>query len=213
MVLLRRHLVAGAPDEHVGDVADAPPLLQARDARQHFPRDDRRVGNRVELFQTPVAGAAVMRFERLAEILDQRSVPAARAAGIAFHVAQQRADRLGQFAARLEQLPPAQEIAVRIDQHAFRRQAITAGAARLLLVVLGRTRRAGMDHETDVRAIDPHPERDGGDDDVDLFVRETPPDGGRAPRPAGRRDTAPPAIPRPSASRPSLPPRGVTGSR
>src|SRR6185503_1617671 len=69
-------------------------------------------------------------------------------------------------------LPPPDEIAARIDEHAFRRQTVAAGAPRLLLVMLGRTRRARMHDIADVRSIDPHPERHRGDDDVRPLVEK-----------------------------------------
>ena len=99
-------------------------------------------------------------------------MPAADAGGVALHVAQQRAPRVGQLAVPLEHHPPLEEVGARVDQHALRFEAVASGASRLLLVVLERLRRAGVDHEADVRAIDAHPERDGRDDDVGLFVDE-----------------------------------------
>ena len=60
----------------------------------------------------------------------------------------------------------------RIDQHALGRQAVAAGASRFLLVVLGRSRRAGVHDEADVRSIDAHAERHRRDDDVGALVEE-----------------------------------------
>ena len=42
-------------------------------------------------------------------------------------------------------------------------------ARRFLLVVLERSGRAGVHDKPHVRSIDAHPERHGGDDDVDAF--------------------------------------------
>ena len=131
-----------------------------------------RVVDHVELLQAPVAGAAVGALVSLAEILDQGPVTAARARGVFLHVAQQRARAFIPFAVGLEHLPPAHEVAAGIDQHALRRQPVASRASRLLLIVLRRPRRACMDDEPDVRAIDAHPERDGRDDDVDALVQE-----------------------------------------
>ena len=169
---------------------------------------------RVELLQAPVAGAAVVRRVRLAEILDERPVAAARAGGVALHVAQQRPR------ARRSSSPFCSSICrqrtksrARIDQHALGRQAVAAGAARLLLVVLERSRRAGVHDEAHVRSIDAHAERDGGDDDVGALVEErllVP--AAHVVRQAGViRQRAQPLLL--AATRPALRPRGATSSR
>ena len=59
-----------------------------------------------------------------------------------------------------------------IDQDAFRLQAVAAGAARFLLVVLERLRRAGVHDEPDIGSIDAHAERDRRHHDVRVFVEE-----------------------------------------
>src|SRR5262249_20904395 len=128
----RRDLVRGAAEQYVGDVARAPRLADARDARQDLPRDGRRIGDRVELLQAPVARAALIAGAALAEILDERAVAAARPAGVPFHVAEQRPRALRQLAALLEQLAPPGEVAPRVDQHAFGGQPIASRAAGLL---------------------------------------------------------------------------------
>src|SRR5581483_402490 len=122
--------------------------------------------------QAPVARAAALAPVRLAEVLDEGAMTAARAGRIAFHVAQQRARAFAPFAVGLEHLPPADEIADRVDQHTFRRQSVASGAARFLLIVLGRPRRAGVHDEADVGPIDPHPERHRRDDDVGMLVEK-----------------------------------------
>ena len=55
------------------------------------------------------------------------------------------AARVGQLAVLLEHHAPLQEVGARVDQHALGLEAVAAGAARLLLVVLERLRRAGVD--------------------------------------------------------------------
>ncbi len=153
-------------------MADAPPLFHARDARQDLLRDDRGIRDRIQLLQAPVAGAALRASIRLAEVLHERAVAAPCAGRVALHVAQERAAAVGQLAVHLEHLPPADEVGARINEHALSRQPVAARASRFLLVVLGRSRRARVHHEAHVRAIDPHPERDGGDHDVDALVEE-----------------------------------------
>ena len=129
-------------------------------------------GHRLELAEAVVAGAAVVLGERLAEIADQALVAAADAGGVALDVAQQAAARVRQLAVLLEHHPPLEEVRARGDQHALGLEAVAAGAARFLLVVLERLRRAGVNHEAHVRAIDAHAERHRRDDQVDLFVQE-----------------------------------------
>ena len=76
------------------------------------------------------------------------------------------------LAVGFEHLPPADEVGARVNQHALRRQPVAAGAARLLLVVLRRSRRAGVHDEPHVRSIDAHAERHRRDDDVDALVEK-----------------------------------------
>ena len=108
----------------------------------------------------------------LAEVLDERTMPAARAARVPLHVGQQRASARRQLAVRLEHLPPANEIGAGVDQHALGRQPVAARAARFLLVVLCGPRRAGMHDEAHVRSIDAHAERHRGDDDVGALLEK-----------------------------------------
>ena len=82
------------------------------------------------------------------------------------------------------------EVGRRVDQHALGLEAVAARASRLLLVVLERSRRAGMHDEAHVRAIDAHAEGDGGDDDVDALAEERVLIAAAFRRPTGRRDTA-----------------------
>ncbi len=97
---------------------------------------------------------------------------AADAGGVALHVAQEGAARVGQLAVALEHDAPLQEVGARVNQHAFRLEPVAAGASRFLLVVLERLRRARVHDEAHVGAIDPHPERHRRDDDVGVLVDE-----------------------------------------
>ena len=99
-------------------------------------------------------------------------MPAPDARGVPFDVAHQRLARRRPFAVAFEHGPPAREVATGIDQQALGLQAIAAGAARFLLIVLERLRRARMHDEPDVGSIDPHAERDRRHHDVDVFVEK-----------------------------------------
>ena len=136
VVARRDDLLGRFPGQDISDVRGAPRLLDARDARKDLLRDGQRVVDRIELLQAPVAGTTVGALVLLAEILDQRPVTAARARGVLLHVPQQCARTLGPFAVGLEHLPPAHEVAARINKHALRRQPVPSRAARLLLIVL-----------------------------------------------------------------------------
>ena len=168
----RDDFVGGFAGQNIGDVARPPRLPDPRDARQDLLCERPRVGDRIELLEAPVARAAVVTVVRLAEILDQRAMAAPRPRGVALHVAQQGARALAPLAVGLEHLPPADEIAPGIDQHAFRRQPVAPRAARLLLIMLRRSRRARMDDEAHVRSVDPHPERHRRDHDVRSLVEK-----------------------------------------
>ncbi len=93
-------------------------------------------------------------------------VAASDAAGVALHVAQQPARRVVELAAAFEHHAPLEKIGAREDQHALGFEPVAAGAACFLLIVLQRSRRAGVDDEAHVRPIDAHPERDGRHDQV-----------------------------------------------
>ena len=99
-------------------------------------------------------------------------VAAADAGGVALHVAQQAAPRVGQLAVALEHHPPLEEVRRRVDEHALRLEAVAPGSSRFLLIVFERLRRAGVDDEPHVGSIDAHAEGDGGDDDVGVLVEE-----------------------------------------
>jgi hypothetical protein len=131
-----------------------------------------RVGDRIELFQAPVARAATVASVALAEILDERAMAAARARRVSLHVAQQRPRAVAPLAVRLQHLTPAGEIAARINQHALGAEAVAARASGFLLIVLERSRRARVHDEADVRSIDAHAECDGGDNDVRTLLEE-----------------------------------------
>ena len=60
----------------------------------------------------------------------------------------------------------------RIEEHATRRVAITPGAARLLKIILQRTRYVGVDDQPHVRLVDPHAEGVGGCDRAQLAGNE-----------------------------------------
>src|SRR5207244_1944532 len=92
--------------------------------------DRHRVLHGIELLETPIARRAFAATIRLAKVLDERAMAAAGARGVALHVAQQRPRALAPFAVGLEHLPPAHEVAARIDQHALRRRASASTSRR-----------------------------------------------------------------------------------
>ena len=100
------------------------------------------------------------------------SVAAAHARRVALHLPQQRAAGVVELAVLLEHRPPFHEVGRRVNQQALGFESVAARAAGLLLVVLERSRRAGVNDEPDVRAIDAHPEGHGRDDDVGALAEE-----------------------------------------
>jgi hypothetical protein len=80
---------------------------------------------------------------------------------------------LGGFArAVLDQVLPAVEVRAAVEEHALGRQPVATRAAGLLAVLLDALRQARVDDEAHVGAIDPHPEGDRRDDDVEVFRLE-----------------------------------------
>ena len=147
-------------------------LPDARHAREDLAREHDRFVDGLELVEAVVARAAVGLRVGLAEVSDQMAMAAADARRVAFDVAEQRATRVGELAVALEHDAPLQEVGRRVDQHALRFEAVAPGAAGLLLVVLERLRRAGVNDEAHVRSVDAHAEGHGGDDDVGVLVEK-----------------------------------------
>ncbi len=72
----------------------------------------------------------------------------------------------------LKDVLPGQEVSPRLEQHALRLQAVAAGPARFLLIMLDRFGHAGVQHEAHIGAVDAHAERHGGDHQIALSPRE-----------------------------------------
>src|SRR5688572_18635428 len=140
----RDDALAFASAQDVGDVGGAEPLTDARHRRQNFSRDGGRIAHRLQFAQTEIARAAVGLAESFAEVADQALVPAADAARIALHVAQQRALRVGQFPVLLEHAAPADEIARGVGEDTFGLETVASGTSGFLLVMLERLRRTGV---------------------------------------------------------------------
>ena len=79
---------------------------------------------------------------------------------------------VAQLAGQLHDPLPLEEVGGRVEQQALGVEAVAAGAAGFLLVVLERLRRAGVHDEAHVGSVDAHAEGDGGDDDVGALVDE-----------------------------------------
>ena len=160
------HLVGGAAAQDVDDVTDAPALAGPNDRRQDLLGERQRVADTLQLLEAPVAGVAGWALEGLAEVLHQHTVATAGASRVALDVAQQPSRVLRQLSALLQHLSPPGEVGAGVEQDALGLQPVAAGPARLLLVVLERARCTGVDDIPDVRAVDAHAERHGGDHDV-----------------------------------------------
>ena len=168
----RRDLFGRVATEDRRHVRRAKALADPRHAGQDLSREQHRIPNRLQLAQTVVACLTSVSIVRLAEIRHDATVPAADGGGVAFHVAHQRPPFGAELAVPLEHDPPLQKVCCRRDQDALRFEAVASGPPGLLLIVLERLRRAGMQDESHVGSIDPHPERDGRNDDVGLLVEE-----------------------------------------
>ena len=76
------------------------------------------------------------------------------------------------FGAAFHETVPTQHVGRRVEEHAFSGQAVTAGAARLLLIMLDRFRKRRVDHTSDVATVDSHAEGDRRHNHVDLLRGE-----------------------------------------
>ena len=165
-------LLARVSAQDAGDVRGAEPLADARDARQDLARDDDGSAAGFQLVEAVVARAAALLRVAIAEVLRQVPMAAADARGVALHLPQQVLVRLGQLAVPLEHDAPLHEVRRRRDEQALGLEAVAAGAPGFLLIVLERSRRAGMHDEPHVRAVDAHAEGDRRDDHVDALAQE-----------------------------------------
>jgi hypothetical protein len=110
--------------------------------------------------------------EVFAEVADEVPMPAADTRSVAFHLAKERTPRVRELVGLTQHGAPSGKVASGVDQDALGLQAVAAGATRFLLVVLERLGRTGVEDEPHVGAIDAHPECDGGNDKLRLFVEE-----------------------------------------
>ena len=172
-------LVGVFAEDDVGDVARAEALVGARHGRHQDLDDPRAVGLGLGLAQADVAGAAVVGLEGLAEVFGEGAVAAGHARQQAAHVAdegdlgvQGLLVAAGLLGAAADELLPLTGVRGRIEQQALGGQTVAPGPARLLLVGLDRLGHVGVGDEADVRSVDAHAERDGGDDGVEGFVGE-----------------------------------------
>ena len=160
-------------DEYVDDVRGAEATAKRIDG---FQQPRRPAGARVarhDLAEADVARATVVALVGLAEVRHERAMSADRLLAERVHLAE-LAQRPGRRldALRREHGLPQPVVTAADEQQAFGLEAVTAGAARLLLIVLERLRHARVDHVAHIRAIDAHAEGDGGHHDVGPLVDE-----------------------------------------
>jgi hypothetical protein len=187
VVVLLEDLGGALAAKDADDVARAEALVDARDAREHFPRDSGRIRDLVHLAQAHVARPASLGAARpssrghifLAEILGQRPVPAADARAEPLHLVHEldlRLDDLGGgllvLGAELDDALPAHDVRRGVEHHALGRQPVAPRAAGLLLVPLDALGHRRVDDATHVAPVDAHAERDGRHDDVDALEAE-----------------------------------------
>ncbi len=166
----------------------------------------------LEFAEAPVARVAGSAAPGFAEVLDERPVTAVCGRRVALDVAEMLAVCVAQLAVLFEQRFPAEEVGGRGDEDALGRQPVAARPSGLLLVMLERARRAGVQDEPHVRAIDPHAERDRRDHDVGALVEEGVLVGVTRPVVEPRVIGQGPDAGRPAATRRWRPPRGARGS-
>ena len=200
VVSVARQTLVGLARQEAHDVARPVAAFGAPGGAENLlGREEHLTGRQVSgLAQAYVAGpAAALRGGRLPPPGPNRGRRSARPAGGAGTRAPPRSGRSpgagdrGPSPARGEVgvLPGepamASEVGSREQEDALGRLAVSARAARFLLVVLDRARRVGVDHEAHVGPVDAHAERDGGHDHVEPFADESPPEPAAAPPPAG----------------------------
>ena len=159
--------------QHVDDVARAEALPGAVHARERLACRLGRIPGlrRHDAVVAVAAGVGVF----LAEVGEQRLPPAGRQLaetqqGVELSHLDALALLLG--AGAFDHLAQGDDVRQSVRHPSVGRQSVTAGAARLLVVGLDALREVEVGDEPHVRLVDPHPERDGGDDDHRVFAHE-----------------------------------------
>src|SRR5580765_4465652 len=147
-------LVGRAAAQDVGDVRDPESLSHSRNTRQDLAGHDNGIRRGFELLQAVIAGAAVVALILLAKVCEQQTMATGNAGGIALDVAKQLARCVSQLAVALEHQPPLHEVGCRVNQEALGLQPVASRPPRLLLIMLERLWRSGMNHEPDIGSID-----------------------------------------------------------
>ena len=161
--LARQHIHQIVALELVADVAQS--------LQQHLQR-----GLGVDLWTriaAVVAVAAVFLRILLAEVVQQRLAAAHRTLGVGHRLLQQQfADLLFGDGLALHELFEFLNVLVTVESQAVAFAAVTAGAARLLIIAFERLGYVVMDHITHVGLVDAHAECDRGDDHVGALHQE-----------------------------------------
>ena len=170
-----RDLLGHAADQHVDQMHGAKTLPGAIGAGQQLLRGDLAVA-KLRRRQAVVAIAASAASDFLAEITEQTAAPAARG----FRQRHQRielADRhplervgAGGF---VDHAALLHDVGQAIGHPGAGGFAVAPGASGLLVIGLDALRQIEMRDKPHVRLVDPHAERDGGDDDDAVLVDET----------------------------------------
>ena len=165
-------LVARA-GEHERRVLSSKRLLEPQHAGEDLLGKHQRIGRPLDFFQANVAGLAALAFEFLAEVLENRPMPAADRLAKVLDSAQHRLRNPRRVGRQVRlQLAPGHEIARRIEQTALGLEPVAAGAAALLLIGLERLGRGRMHDEPNVGFVDAHAEGHRRDDDPRLVGAE-----------------------------------------
>ena len=163
-----------AADQNIDKVHGPKALPGAIGAGQQFLRDDLAVAQ-LRRRQAVVAIAAFWWLERLAEISEQAGAPAVRGFGQTDQRLQLgNRDALERFRAGglLDHAPVLHDIRQAIRHPGAGWLAVAPRAPGLLIIGFDAFRQIEMRHEAHVRFIDPHAERDGGDDHDAVFADE-----------------------------------------
>ncbi|MCG3120600.1 MAG: hypothetical protein ALAOOOJD_03365 [bacterium] len=172
MPVFQNFLGLGAA-QHIDDMAGAEALAGAHGAGEKFLRRNGEINQLFLAGKAIVAHPARRLRERFAEIRQQRNTPAA----LAFRIAEQHAEMMvGDLALGsgflIDKESDLRHIAVAQQQQAIRAQPVAAGAADFLIIRFKVFRQIIMNDEAHVRFVDPHAERNGGDDNLRVIAEK-----------------------------------------
>ena len=148
-------------------------LARALNTGEEFLSRDGDIGLLFLASQAVVAYPAIFCGITLAKICQQRYPAANCTLGVVDHRLQMLGSHLAQgFFFFVDEKAQLLSVSIAVQQQAMSRQPIPPGAPDLLVIAFNAFGQVMVQNKAHIRFIDPHPEGDSGDDDLDIVVDE-----------------------------------------